>query len=84
MKNNFSSYNEESLDGVVMGMGRNTITWIVNFKKPSEGSSRYFRVCQDCKAALIIGIKAISLKLANFGVQQFHGARTRDAKEIKF
>jgi hypothetical protein len=33
---------------------------------------------------MIIGIKAISRELANFGVQQFHGARTRDAKEIKF
>ena len=84
MKNDFSSYNEKSLDGAVMGMGRNTISWIMNFKKPSKGPSRYFRVYQDRKATMIIGIKTISLELANFSVQQFHSARTRDAKEIKF
>ena len=39
MKNDFASYNEESLDGAVMSMGWNTISRIVNFKKPSKGPS---------------------------------------------
>jgi hypothetical protein len=60
-------------------MGWNTIAWIMNFKKPSKGPSRGFRVYQDCKAAMIIGVKTISLEFANFAMQQFHSARTRVA-----
>ena len=68
MKNNLASYNEEGLDSTVMCMGWNTISWIMNFKKPSKGPSGYFRVYQDCKATMIIGIKTISCEFANFAM----------------